>query len=140
MSSICEPTVDDVRQIITTTLEDTVIQSLIDAAGLMVNRCITSLSCDLQAEIIKWVTAHLISSMSTQTSGGSGIVTSESLGDASVSYAKPVLGTTGLTTTTYGMTAIALDPNGCLTTLGLRKTIVEVLGCNPSGTRSRGGL
>lgn len=139
-SGICEPTVDDVRQIITTSLSDGVVQAMIDAAGLLVNRCITTLSCDVQAEIIKWVTAHLISNISSQTTEGAGIITSESLGDASTSYAKPTLGTAGLSTTMYGLTAMAFDPNGCLGTLGARKTIVEVLGCPPGGSRSRGGL
>lgn len=128
MSAICEPTVEDVRVIITTGMSDAQVQAMIDDAALLVNRCITTLACDLQATIIKWVTAHLIASTSTATSGGTGVLTGESLGDASFSYAKPQLQSFGLASTTYGLQAIGLDPNGCLTTLGLRRTRVEVLG------------
>lgn len=127
-SGICEPTVGDVRIIITTSMTDDQIQAIIDDASLMVHRCVLVLACDLQAAIIKWVTAHLIASLSTASSGGTGVVTGESLGDASISYAKPQLQSFGLASTTYGLQAIGLDPNGCLTTIGLRRTLVEVLG------------
>jgi len=111
-------------------MTDLQVQSMIDDAALLVNRCVTTLACDLQATIIKWVAAHLIASTSTSTSGGTGVVTGERLGDASINYAKPVLQSFGLSSTTYGLQAIGLDPNGCLTTIGLRKTLVEVLGAN----------
>ena len=126
-SDICQPDVADVRIIITTALEDAAVAALIDDATLLVEDCVSALSCSRQATIIKWVTAHLIASMSTSTAGQTGVLTSESLGDASRSYAKPTLGEQGLHGTTYGQQAIAYDPNGCLATLGARKTLFKVL-------------
>lgn len=136
MSAICQPDTAEVRLIIETGLTDAQIQALIDDAALLVEGCIADLECSRQAAIIKWTTAHLISNLSSGTGGTTGVITGESLGDASVSYAKPSLVGEGLKSTTYGQQAIALDPNGCLATLGLRKAVVRLLGRNPSNRNS----
>jgi hypothetical protein len=125
--AIATPTVSQVRTIITTELTDDQIESIIDDAVLMVENCVASLSESLQRAIVKWVSAHLIASLSVHTNGGAGNITSESLGDASTSYSLPTLKSDGLGTTTYGLQAIALDPNGCLAMIGQRRTLVKVL-------------
>lgn len=126
-SDVCVPTADEVRAILATSLTDAAIESIIEDAELMVEDCIASMTCQRKTAIIKWVTAHLISSTSSGTSGGTGVITSDSLGDASRTYAKPTLGSTGLFGSTYGQQAMALDPNGCLASLGMRKTLFKVL-------------
>jgi len=126
-SDVCIPSAAEVRAIITTSLTDPAIEAMIEDAELMVEACIASMTCQRKTAIIKWVTAHLISSMSSITSGGTGVITSDSLGDASRSYAKPTLDSTGLFGSTYGQQAMALDPNGCLAALGMRKTLFKVL-------------
>lgn len=135
-SDICEPLVEDVRLIIETSLSDAQVQAMIDDAALLVSACVESLECARQTAIIKWVTAHLIANLSTATSGGAGVVTQESLGDASISYAKPPLLGEGLKSTTYGQQAIALDPNGCIASLGRNQAKVFLLGRNPSNRNS----
>ena len=125
--AVCKPTPAQVRAIITTDLTDDQLSVITDDAALMADACIAALSCELQTAILRWMTAHLIATMSSATTGGAGVMTSMSLGDASETYAKGQLGTSGLTTTTYGQSAIALDPNGCLASLGMRKTLWKVL-------------
>lgn len=125
--SIAKPTVASVRAIIDTKLTDEQLESVIDDAVLFAEGCPMVATYDeaRQRAIIKWLTAHMIAS--TNATGG-GALTSKSLGDASESYARPTLGV-GLSGTTYGQQAIALDPSGCLANLGKTRMMFKKLGC-----------
>lgn len=114
------PSVDDVRLIIETTLTDEQIEALILDAELIVHDCIADLDEDRQAAIVKYVTADLIAS--TVSSGGGGTLTSQSLGDASESYAT---GASPWGKSAYWAKAQALDPNGCLARLGKARASLE---------------
>lgn len=120
-----KPTVSDVRAIITTSLATEAIASVIEDAYLMVEHCVASLSESRTKAIVKWVAAHLISSMSG-SDGGKKTLTSFKLGDAQENYTQAALGE-ALKGTTYGQQAIALDPNGCIANLGKRKVSFTVL-------------
>lgn len=119
------PTATEVRAIITTSLTDAQIDAIAADALLLVEACssFTSYSDARQTAIVKWVTAHLIAS-SNATGGGA--LTQKSLGDASESYARPMLGV-GMGGTTYGQQAIALDTSGCLAQIGKIKATFKVL-------------
>lgn len=110
------PSASDVRVVIKTTLTDLQIDAIIADAALLAEGCpvIEGFLATRQAAIVKWLTAHMLAS--TNAAGG-GALTSKSLGDASEDYARPTLGS-GLSGTTYGMQALALDTSGCLAGLG----------------------
>jgi len=121
------PSVASVRTLITTSLTDVQIQEIMEDAYAMTARCIDSLPEATKSAIVKYVTAHIISGLPSASSmTGSGAVSSESLGDASISFATRTLGS-DLRGTTFGETAIALDPNGCLNRLGKGKATIDVL-------------
>lgn len=122
------PTVDEVRSIVQTDLDDAGVQGLINDAAALATRCLTPLEPDLQKTILKWLTAHLIQILGKATGEGFAnvAVTSMKLGDASETYARASLGT-NLGSTPYGQQAILLDPNGCLARLGARKPFFQVL-------------
>lgn len=124
------PSVDSVRTLIETTLTDAQIQELMVDAWVMTQACIEDLPDATKATIVKYVTAHIISGLPSSAGGGTGAVTSESLGDASVSYATRELGS-DLRGSTYGQMAIALDRSGCLARLGKGTATIDVLrfGC-----------
>lgn len=119
------PTVAQVRAIITTSLTDDAVTAIIEDAALMVEHCISSLAEARQTAIIKWTTAHLISSMSGST-GGKKTLSSFKIGDAQENYVQATLGE-AMKGTTYGQQAIALDPNGCIANIGKRKVSFKVL-------------
>lgn len=125
---ISKPTPAEVRIIIETKLADPALQSVIDDAALFVEGCpkVTTYDDARQKAIVKWVTAHMLASTNAS---GSGALTAKSLGDASESYARPTLGV-GLSGTTYGQQAIALDPSGCLANLGKPKAMFRKVGCH----------
>lgn len=114
-------TVDDVRGITGSTLTDAVITSLISDAELVGGPCIDQYDAARKDAIIKWLAAHLVASTSTD-----GALSSESLGDASRSYARGQLGDR-LRGTTYGQQALALDLNGCLARRGGSPATFEVV-------------
>lgn len=118
---VTNPTATDVRAIISTSLTDDQLDSLISDAALIAGDCILSLDEARQTAIIKWLAAHLIVS----TAGSRGALTSKKMGDASESYAAPQLGS-GLRSTVYGQRALDLDPNGCLG-LSTRPIVMRVL-------------
>lgn len=111
------PTVADVRVIITTTLTDDQITDQITLAEALASQCsgVSNASTTIQAAIVKYITAHFIAMIS----GGGGVVQSETLGDASKSYAvaQPSSGA-GLNASRYGQQAVMLDTTGCLAKLG----------------------
>lgn len=111
------PTVNDVRAIILTKKDDAQVQAFIDDAVLLTKSC--GFDGALQKAILRWVTAHLISSTVDE-----GVVTSDALGGASRSYARASLGN-GLAGTTYGQQALALDTAGCLARLGSARASIE---------------
>jgi hypothetical protein len=117
------PTVEDVRAVIETEATDTQVQMAIDDAALVVEACVAALPAARQEAIIKYVAAHFLS-LGSKT--GSGALSSQSLGDASESYATSILGE-GLAGTEFGKRALLLDPNGCLARLGKRTVVFQVL-------------
>lgn len=119
--AIQQPTADDVRAIITTSLTDPQITAIIADATLIAENCIASFDGTRQAAILKYLAAHLISGIKNQ---GGGALTSESLGDASRSYATGSFGKQ-LESTGYGQAALQLDPNGCLARLGKARASIE---------------
>lgn len=102
----------DVKVIISTS-KDTA--PFIATAALIVTEKLTGqgLSSQLLDKITLYLAAHLVA---ISASGGSGAVTRSKLGDADESYAtaqsSAALG--GLRVTSYGQTAIMLDPTGIL--------------------------
>lgn len=114
--------VADVRLIFETDLEDDAVQAAITDAGLLAEKCIESLAQTRQDAIVKYLAAHLLSV--GPSSGGGGALSSQKLGDASESYSVGHLGDQ-LRSTSYGMTAIQLDPNGCLVRIGKAKATIE---------------
>lgn len=121
--SITQPSVAAVRTLITTSLDDTGVQSMIDDATLVVEDCagIVSATQTRQAAIIKWLAAHLIS----QQAGKGGQLTQESMGDASKSYAAGA-GGLNISATRYGQQAILLDTSGCLEAKGKPSAFCEL--------------
>lgn len=120
-----DPQPGQVRAIITTSLTDDVIAALIQTARGIADECIRALPPALQVQILTWLTAHLIASM-TMSAGGGKQLKSWSTGDASESYAIGTLGDM-LKGTTYGQMVAMLDPNGCLLRRGKMAPTWEVL-------------
>ena len=121
------PTVASVRTLITTSLSDAQVAEIMEDAYAMTARCIDSLPDATKKAIVKYVTAHIISGIPGASSmTGSGAVTSESLGDASISFASRTMGS-DLRGSTFGEAALALDPFGCLNRIGKGTATVDVL-------------
>lgn len=120
--SLTSPTTAAVRTAIElkATVTDADIQVFIDDAVLLAEQCasVAAMSATKQAAVIKWITAHLMSFRF----GAAGGVASETLGDASRSYAvgSRTYGN-DLTSSFYGQQAILLDSTGCLKRLGRDK-------------------
>lgn len=120
--AVLKPDVAAVRAVITTSLEDDAIEVLIDDAALIAERCLTPLEAERQERILVYLVAHLIST--TIASKGRGRIVSDRLGDAARSYATTGFGKQ-LDSTSYGQTALLLDPNGCLARLGRARASIE---------------
>lgn len=123
MTTLSTPTVDEVRSVITTSLSDAQVLTMIADAALVVSRCpsIADAPESVQSAVVRWAAAHLIAIREP-----SGLVTQKSMGDASESYARAPLGV-GLSGTFYGQQAILLDPTGCLERLGRQRAFMRVL-------------
>lgn len=118
------PTVAAVRVVITTSLDDAAVQSLIDDAAALIDgqcSCIASLPSATQQSIVKWVAAYLISTVKQQ---GGGTLTSDRLGDAARTYSTTGFGKQ-LASSAYGQNALLLDPTGCLARLGKARATIE---------------
>lgn len=113
--------VSDVRAIISTDLTDDQVTALIAHAALLVAACQSGWTADELDAIKIWVTAHLIASSVAPA------VTSRKLGDASETFQRATAGTVGLFGTSYGQTAISLDPTGCLASRGKTRAFMETL-------------
>ena len=111
-------TATEVRVIITTSLLDAAIESLIEIANAMVTNTVT---CGLAAatlkEIERWLTAHLISITQERET------TEEKLGEATVKYAG-VYGE-GLKSSRYGQMVLTLDTCGGFANLGKKAASVK---------------
>lgn len=118
---IAEPTVDDVRVIISTTYTDAQIEAIISDAALIAETCISPLPSARQTAILRWLTAHLIASSSDT---GAGALASDKLGDAAKSWHTGALGKE-LKSTKYGLAALQLDPNGCLARIGKPPSTIQ---------------
>lgn len=101
------PTTVDVRPFLTTAY--VLVQNWLGAAGL---------APALLLEIERWLTAHLMSM-------GDGSLTRMKVGDTELAYDSRKLGT-GLSSTLYGQTVLALDPTGILASLGLKRATIFV--------------
>ena len=102
-------TVAKVKSILSETeLTDPVITSYIGAAGTWMDGLFSgeSISAELEAELARWLAAHLI--VATQER----IATKEGAGGAFIEYAGKF--DEGLRSTPYGQVAISLDPTGLL--------------------------
>lgn len=118
-----QPTVAAVRTLVTTTMDDPSVQSFIDDATVTVGPCSLGIDCATLTVIIKYVAAHLIA---LSRNNGAGTLTSKKLGDASEAYTRTALGT-GLSETSYGQSALNMDPTGCLANLGKRRGFAKLL-------------
>lgn len=121
--AICKPDPAVVIALTGTELPVPVVQSFIDDAALIAEKCLAALSCDRQTAMLKWLTAHLIASAGDESGE---IRTSEKLGDATDSFARATLGE-GLAGTFYGQQALLLDPNACLKKIGKSRATIEVV-------------
>lgn len=120
------PTVEDVRNVIETSASDVAVQAFIDDAALLVEKCVVGFSDARTSAVVRWVAAHLIASAGLDDGASSGAMTSRKLGDASETYSRGALGQ-GLSGTSYGLAAIALDGRGCLINLHKQAAKFEVL-------------
>jgi hypothetical protein len=126
------PTVEQVRAICPApNLTDAQVQSFIDDAALMAEDCVSAQSAARQVGVIKWLAAHLISTAGVATGAASGVIQSQSLGDASESYAVAATADM-LKGTAFGQQAMLMDPTGCLANLGKRKSTFQIIGQNRS--------
>jgi hypothetical protein len=120
--SLSLPSVEEVRAVITTALTDAQIEAIILDASLTVDQCpaVAGYDADVQAAIIKYWTADLLSMINAQ---GGGAITADRLGDASRSYSVANLDKGAISY--YRQQAFALDPSGCLRRLGKARATVE---------------
>lgn len=115
--------VDEVKQIIETSLSDPIITAFIDSANVTVTALLgtsTVLSTDQMKEIEKWMAAHLIACTRERQ------VKSESVDGASVTYE----GSTGdgLDSTMYGQMAKMLDTSGVLaSSIGMKTITIKAI-------------
>lgn len=101
-------TVEDVKKIIGTSLEDTVIEAYMTAAFNFMTDVFanSSLSETILTEIERWLTAHFIASVRERISK------EEGAGGAYIKYAGEY--GSNLMGTSYGQTAIMMDTSGAL--------------------------
>lgn len=102
-------TATEVKEIISTSLSDSIVETFIDAANTVVSEIIgsdTTLSTTQKKEIERWLSAHLLACAREQQPQ------SEKDGDASITYQ----GKTGmgLDSTYYGQTVKIIDTTGKL--------------------------
>ena len=104
-------TVDLVKDILDDTeLDEDVIESFINSANVFVTAALgTTLGTSLLAEIERWIAAHMIVSTRERQS------VKEEAGTAKIQWAG-VWGS-GLLSTTYGQTAVALDTSNTLSAI-----------------------
>ena len=107
------PTAFDVIALTGTDLPDHFVSAVIQDAALIASDCLKGVDGQRQEAALKWLAAHLLSSVGGTSEG----LTSDKLGDAAQTYSRTVTGA-GLMGTAYGQQAIAILP--CLSGLGMR--------------------
>lgn len=117
--AVSKPAASVVIALTGTSFPEAVVSAIIDDAAMIVEKCVATYDSTRQESIVKWVAAHLIAS-----TGSEGVMTSDSLGDASTSWARAQLGD-ALKGTTYGQQALLLDTNGCLARQGRARASIE---------------
>jgi hypothetical protein len=120
--AIEQPSAAEVRAIITTGATDATIVLVVAHAALMAEACIEDLDAARQKAILTYMAADILAA--AISSGGQGAKTSESLGDASVSWASNLAGAE-YGKSAYWQRAVMLDPNGCIKRLGMRRATLE---------------
>ena len=102
----------EVKQIIETSLEDSVVDSYITGANLLVTQVLGSspLPSELLAEIERWLTAHNIAITRER------MAKTEGAGGASITYIGQA--GVGLNATPYGQMVVTLDTSGKMKALG----------------------
>lgn len=111
-------TAADVQAILKKTIAEATIEAFINGATLLLDEVFedeTNISEDLVAEIERYLTAHMITSMYAR------MAEKEGAGGASIKYT----GQWGkyLDSTPYGQQALALDPTGKLAAATARKAV-----------------
>ena len=103
-------TATQVKQIIDTDLDDTIVDAFIAGATALIDSVLGTDTSDILTQIELWLTAHMIASTRERQSK------KEGAGGAYIEYT----GITGegLKSTTYGQMALALDTSGELAALG----------------------
>lgn len=124
----------EVKQIVTTSLSDTVVASLIEVASEVITiklGSIAIMTSILLKEIERQLAAHLISVRDASTTNQGGTITYEKVGETERRYANDLLlrnqGPITLSSTSYGQQAIILDISGTLANLGKRKAKIETI-------------
>lgn len=121
----CLTTAEEVLEIMKgCVLTENQIHPFMKSANMLIERVFeydTTTTTDQKAEIEKWLTAHLVTSVYgvSGTTGSSGMIKSEKIGDAEISYAisSGAFGK-GLDSTPYGVMAKQLDTTGLLANAG----------------------
>lgn len=112
-------TIEEVKKIIETALEDDIIQSFIDSANAMLTGVFAGSpntpTDELLQQMEKWLTAHLLASTREPQ------IESQEVGLGKVKYAGKT--GSGLDSTSYGQTAKLIDPTGRLNAWASKKQI-----------------
>lgn len=111
-------TAAEVKEIMDTSISDTIVDRFISIANLSVNDVLngSGLGEDLLKEIECWLAAHLIASTRDRTTE------TEKVGDASVKYSGAF--GKGLEATLYGQMVKTLDTTGAYASSGKRKAYI----------------
>jgi len=106
-------TATKVKEIISTSLDDTIIDGYINGATLLIDNVLgtnTTLGDELLAEIERWLSAHMLASTREQQ------LKAAKAGSASATF-QGVTGK-GLESTLYGQNVLMLDTTGAFASLG----------------------
>ncbi len=131
--------VEDLREVYTSSKEDEELQPFVDIGNMVVNEqfntaCGIAMSQDRKDKIAVYVAAYFADVSNIADSGDPGPVKSEKQGDASMSYAIPDQTEAGYTSSKWGQLAIALDTCNILLSSPKLKAQVRVVGDNHIGT------
>lgn len=117
-------TVADVKTVIKTRMDDTLIQSFIDVVDEKVGACYANLSDSLQ-KILK---THLAAYLIDMSSGNTEVSSKTSPNGASISYTVDT-NRTGLMASPYGRIVLQLDRTGCWANLSTVSFGIKAVGC-----------
>lgn len=113
----------EVKEIVTTNLDDTVVQVWIDGAHSIVNANAECIGSDevLLTQVELYLSAHFVAMLSASTRG---FVTKRKVDTFETSYSNPVVLSNTIDQTPYGQTANMLS-GGCLASVSDKKATVE---------------